>query len=182
VLSFDSGYYAMPDGQSAKVEISTDGGRSWTRIWHQEASNAIGHITIPVPAAAGKPGVRVRFRYTGTDSWYWAIDNIFLGTRTCVPQTGGLLTGTVTDHATGQPVNGAQITGTASPQPQPWPTGISQATSDPAHPGGIYWLFSPSGSQQFTATAPGYATAAATATVTTGQVTRQDWTLTPAGG
>jgi hypothetical protein len=182
VLSFDSSYYAVPGTQFADVEVSTDGGHTWTQVWHREALNAIGHFTIPVPAAAGQPDVRVRFSYAGRNGWYWAIDDIFLGTHTCVPQPGGLLAGQVTDHATGQPVNGAQITGAASPQPQSWPTGISQATSDPAHAGGIYWLFSPAGSQQFTATASGYTTAAATVSVTAGQVTRHNWALTPAGG
>jgi hypothetical protein len=183
LLSFDSSYYGVSRGQSAEVDISTDGGRNWTRIWHQEASNAIGQVTLALPAAAGKPGVRARFSYTGHNGWYWSVDNVFLGTRTCVAQAGGLLTGTVTDHATGQPVNGAQITAAASPQPQPWPTGISQSTGDPDHPGGVYWLFSPAtGSQRFTASAAGYTTATATASITAGQVTRRDWSLTPAGG
>ncbi len=180
-LQFDTAYYAAPAHQAATVQLSTDGGRSWPAIWHQDTANAIGHVTIPIPAAAGQRDVRVRFHYTGLGAWYWAVDNVFTGTRTCIPQPGGLLLGVVTGQASGAPVNGAQITSSAQPQPPAWPAGISQGTADPALPGGFYWLFTPAGSQQLTATAAGYTTATATADVTAGAITRQDFALTANG-
>ena len=182
-LTFDTAYYAVPRGQSAQAALSTDGGKTWATVWHQSTANALGQVQVPIPQAAGKPDVRVRFRYTGRNGWYWALDGVFVGTRACVPSPGGLIAGLVTSHATGTPVNGAQVTSTATAGGLPWPEGISLPTSDPALPGGFYWLFSPAtGSQQFTAAATGYATATATVNVTPDQVTRQDWALAPAAG
>jgi carboxypeptidase family protein len=177
-LSFDTGYYAA-SRQSAAVELSVDGGQHWATVWQRSATDAVGHVSIPVPAAAGQPDVQVRFRYTGT-GWYWAVDNVFLGTHACVAQPGGLLLGVVTGQATGNPVDGAQVT-TASTQAPAWPAGTAQATSDPALPGGFYWLFTPAGAQQVTATAAGYSAATATVDIPDGSIARRDFVLTARG-
>jgi hypothetical protein len=181
-VQFDSAYYAATSGQSsASVWLSVDGGRSWSTVWQRDASNAIGQITIPIPQAAGKTSVEARFGYAARGGWYWAIDNIVVGSDLCAPQPGGLVAGVVSDAAGSNPVNGATIT-SAGAQPQPWPAGISLANADPALPGGFYWLFTPAGAQQLSAAAAGYATASASVTVTADQVTRHDWALTPSGG
>jgi hypothetical protein len=174
-LSFDSAYYAAP-GQDAEVRLSTDGGHSWTSVWHQSTTNAIGHVDVPLPRAANAKKVRVRFAYRGRSAWWWSVDNVLIGTPTCVAKPGALVVGTVTDHSTGGPVNGATVsTGAAS--------GLSTTTGDPDRPGGFYSLFTPAtGSGQLTASADGYATATKTTTLTSNGVTRVDWSLTPAGG
>jgi hypothetical protein len=183
-ISFDSAYY--PDlpassAPSASVQLSLGNGRDWTTVWHQAGGNALGPISIPIPQAAGHAGVQARWVFTGGGLGYWAVGDVLIGTNTCAPQKGGLLAGVVTDKATGSPVNGAQIADTASP-PYPWPEGTSLATTDPALPGGFYWLFTPAGNQQLTASASGYASASATVNVARDQVTRQDWVLTATGG
>jgi hypothetical protein len=182
-LAFDSAYYAAttPARESASAQVSVDGGRSWSTVWQQGSANAIGHVSVGLPAAAGKVGVRVRFHYTGMAAWYWAIDNIFIGSHTCVPQHGGLLIGTVTDQATGKPVNGVHVTSSALAQPPAWPAGITVGTEDPAAPAGSYWLFTPAGSQQLAAAATGYTTATTTVNIPDGTITRQDFGLSATG-
>lgn len=176
-LEFDTAYYPTGRGQAARVDLSIDGGKTWAAIWHRTAANAIGPINIPVPQAAGHHSVRVRFRYSGTGGWWWAVDNVLVGTRRCVPEPGGMLAGLVTARSSGHPVNGATVTSAA----QPGVSGISAGTGDPNLPGGFYWLFSPrTGRQTFVTAAPGYATATATVKIAAGQVTRHNWPLTAA--
>lgn len=180
-IAFDSAFYPAGGGEAASVQLSTDGGRDWSTVWRR-ASNALGPVTIPIPGAAGHASVRARFRFTGRGSGYWAVGQVLIGTPTCVPQRGGLVAGTITSQPSGQPVDGAQIASSASPQPQAWPAGFSLASADPALPAGFYWLFAPAGGQRVTATAQGYATSAARVFVAANRVTRHDWTLVPAKG
>ncbi len=181
-ISFDSAYY--PDGghDSASVQLSTDGGHTWSTVWRQSASNALGPMTIAIPQAAGDTSVQARWTFTGGGPGYWAVGGVLIGTATCAPQSGGLVAGVVTSGPASTPVNGATVTSAQAPGPQPWPEGTSLASADPALPGGFYWLFTPAGSQQLSATAAGFATGTATADVTAGQVTHQDWALTTTGG
>jgi hypothetical protein len=188
-VGFDSAYYpevAAGSGRdragvSASVQLSVDGGR-WATVWQQASANALGPVSIPVPQAAGHAKVQARWVFTGSGLGYWAVGDVTIGTPGCTPQKGGLLAGIVTAKPTGEPVNGAVIASAASPRPQPWPAGISLATADPALPGGFYWLFIPSGSQQLTVTAAGFTTASAAVNVRPGQVTQQDWALTASAG
>jgi hypothetical protein len=173
-LTFATAYYAAARGQTASVDLSADGGKTWATIWHQASSDVIGQVDIPVPRAAGRAAVRVRFDYSGSGGWWWAVDDILVGSHDCVPVPGGMLVGLVTDQATGQPVNGALVTSVGAGA-----SGISAGTGDPGVPGGFYWLFTPkAGSQSFTATAPGYSSSVATVNIGSGQVTRHDWALT----
>jgi carboxypeptidase family protein len=196
VIGFDSAYYPdVPASQTtgnqasqrggepaAAVQLSTDGGRRWATVWHQNTGDALGPISIPVPQAAGHTSVEARWVFTGGGYGYWAIGAVLIGTPSCAPQPGGLVAGVVTDKTSTGPVNGAQVADTASPPPYPWPDGTSLATSDPALPGGFYWLFIPAGARNLSVGAAGYATATATVNVARDQVTHQDWTLTSAGG
>ncbi len=179
-LTFDTAYYAVAHGQTASVDVSLNSGSSWTTVWHQDRSNAIGHMAIAVPQAAGKQGVEVRFHFTGNGGWYWSVDDIFLGTHTCVPVAGGIVAGVVTDKATGQPVIGATVVSNADPRD----SGVSIATpEDAAEADGYYWLFSRlSGSQQFTATVAGGTPTTSAVDVVPDKLTFHDWALTTTGG
>jgi hypothetical protein len=177
-LEFDTNYYAAP-GQTATAQLSVDGGKTWTSLWHSGASNFAEHVSIAAPAAAGQHDVRVRFHYAGSGGWYWGIDNVFVGAHTCVAQRGGLLVGVVTDHTTGKTLNGAQVTRVGQTQQPAFPAGFALATADPALPGGYYWLFSPTGSQQLTTAKPGYTTATTTVEIGADQLVRHDVALTP---
>jgi Carboxypeptidase regulatory-like domain len=175
-VSFDTAYFATPKGESASVDLSLDGGATWATIWHQSTANAIGHTELPIPQAAHHSAVRVRFHYTGSKAWWWAVDNVFVGTHTCVPLPGGLVEGLVSDTS-GQPLTGALITSNDRPRE----FAVSVATpDDPNLPDGFYWLFSSlTGKHPFAASDPGHTSSTLTFDVAPSQITRQDWTLAP---
>ncbi len=176
-LSFQSEYYGAP-GQQGTIELSTDGGGSWTPIWHHTTDDVVStspYTTIAIPAAAGKHDVRIRFRYSGDDAWWWSVGNVHVGDPGCTALPGGLVSGLVTDAGTGQAVAGASVTSTT----QPGVSGFATGTGDTAVNGALYSVFSPAtGSQGFTATAAGYSSSTASVNVTADQLTRQDFALT----
>ena len=178
-LEFDTAYYAAPR-QAAEVQLTVNGGKSWSTVWHQAAADAIGHVSIPLPSAAGKDA-RIRFRFTGNDGWYWAVDNVFVGSHACVAQPGGLLVGVVSGKTAGAPVDGARISTSSDHEAPAWPGGLAQATADPALPGGFYWLFCPPGSQRLTVRAAGFTTSTASVRVPAGAITRRNFALTGNG-
>ncbi|NUR03477.1 MAG: hypothetical protein HOY79_45270 [Streptomyces sp.] len=68
---------------SESVEVSLNGGQSWSTAWQAEPGYSNQHVTLPIPQAAGHSGVLVRFHLTGWASVVgsWAIDNVFIGTK-----------------------------------------------------------------------------------------------------
>ena len=161
-------------GSDQEVDLSLDGGQTWTPVWQNRYfGGGSGQVVIPVPQAVGQANVQVRFVYSGSDAGWWSVGNVFIGTRACQPAAGGLVDGVVTDARTGKAVNGAMVTGAASPAE----SALSATTGDPALPSGFYSLFSPAGTQQFTATSNGYAQSTGTLNVAASGVTRQDWAL-----
>jgi N-acetylneuraminic acid mutarotase len=175
-ISFDTSYQLWPGGQTADVDLSLDGGQTWTNVWEQTTSTVNGQVIIPIPQAAGQSDVQVRFHYSNNGyGWWWALDNVFIGTQKCSATPGGLVAGTVTDHNTGDPLNGASVTNdTTSGQ-----TGVSAANqADPNLSNGFYWMFaSPPGGDQFTASDSNYTSPTQTVTVAKNAVTHQDWSL-----
>jgi Subtilase family/Carboxypeptidase regulatory-like domain len=70
------------------VEVSLDGGRTWTKAWtHAGYPGAPGPavLVVPIPQANGKADVRFRLFYQGQRSGWWAVDDVFVGHRTCTP-------------------------------------------------------------------------------------------------
>jgi hypothetical protein len=64
------------------VEYSTNG-TTWTALQTHTATvgatDAFVNATVALPAGAlGQGSVRIRFRYTGTWDWWWAVDNVTL--------------------------------------------------------------------------------------------------------
>jgi subtilisin family serine protease len=73
---------------TAAVDLSVDGGRTWATVWHLTGfPGAPGpdRQVVPLPGAAGRRGVAVRLHYLGQWSGWWAVDDLFLGDRACVP-------------------------------------------------------------------------------------------------
>ncbi|MFL6075948.1 MAG: carboxypeptidase regulatory-like domain-containing protein [Mycobacteriales bacterium] len=159
---------------TATVDVSLDGGRTWATAWRSAGfPGEPGPATriVALPQAAHQAKVRVRFHYTGSWSRWWAIDDVFVGNRTCAPVAGGLVVGQVTDAASGAGLVGATVTGGGA-------TATTVSTpDDPALGDGWYRLFTAAGTPALTATAAGYAPRTATATVTADQVTRLDLPL-----
>ena len=124
-LDFES---ALPstyrlDGAVADVDVSTDGGASWTTVWHHEdVVPGPSHESVPLDAYAGDSSVRVRFHFTGGLTGIWEVDDVAIGTRTLQALPGGLLVGRVTDANTGAGVPGASVTSPPRPPtpPGPW--------------------------------------------------------------
>jgi N-acetylneuraminic acid mutarotase len=173
-IGFDTYYNEFP-GQTADVDLSLDGGQTWSNVWEQTDTSVQGHVDIPIPQAAGQSDVQVRFHFISSFGWWWSLDNVFIGTRTCAPSPGGIVAGVVTDNNTGAPVNGAKVASNANPGQ----FGISAANpGDPNFANGFYWLFaSPAGSTQFTASDGNYAPGTAAVNVASNFVTQQNWVM-----
>jgi hypothetical protein len=165
---------------TATVQVSVNGGTTWTSVWtNAGAAGGPGPAAtaVPLPQAAGKPDVKVRFGYLGEWSGYWEIDNVFIGNRTCDQQAGGLLVGRVADSS-GNAINGATVASVTNPAQKT----ITVATpGDGSVNGGLYELFvTGTGSQQYTASATGYTSATQSVTITSGEVSSLNFTLTAA--
>jgi N-acetylneuraminic acid mutarotase len=175
ILTFDTLYRDL--NSVAEVQLSTDGGATWSNIWSANGSDVSGHIKVPLGDSAKTSTVQVRFHYTGTWAWYWEVDNVFVGSMTFQPIHGGILAGIVTDANTGAGVNSATITSDTD-------EGLSTTThptGDPAVGDGFYEMFSPLvGRQGFTASKHGYGPLNEPATVGANTTTRLDFSL-PAG-
>lgn len=174
-IGFDTDYKGWPEDQIGNVDFSVNGGASWRTIWHQDTDDVLGHVEIPIPAAAGKANIEVRFHFEGAWGEWWLLDNVFIGTRTCSPIVGGLVAGVVRDQNTNAPVNGALV----SSDEHPAVFGVSAATpDDPGLPDGFYWLFSPQvGQLPFTASDGKYVAQSEQVGVTRGSVTHKNWLL-----
>jgi N-acetylneuraminic acid mutarotase len=178
VLQFDTDMQINGGGE--EVWVSDNGGTYEYNVWTSDPNGDDPTLSIPGPATvtvplpsqmAGQPDVQVFF----DGGPFWEVDNVFVGDLSCVPVAGGMVVGQVSDRNTGQPVNGAQVSlsgssTTVTSEPEP---------DDPAVGGGLYWMFSPAGSQTLTASASslGFSPASAGVTVATGAVTQADFDL-----
>ncbi len=173
IIGFNSDYRSL--SSVADVDLSIDGGQTWSTVLHQvDAVRGPVFQQIPIPQAAGKSAVQVRFHYTGTWAWWWEVDNVLVGTRTCDPTHGGLVAGQVTDRNTGAALNGAKVkhnddgrVATSAPTPE-----------DPNLGDGFYWMFSPlTGPHPFTASRGGYTDETKSVDVATDFTRRADFSL-----
>ncbi|GAB3440937.1 hypothetical protein GCM10027436_24900 [Actinophytocola sediminis] len=171
VLSFDTRYLGAARQQAA-VEYSTDG-RRWRPLWTAGTASVFGPRSVPIAQAAQ---VRIRLTFTGRGGGYWAVDNLFVGTRTCVPHAGGLLIGEVTDES-GKPLLGTEIR--VADRSETY--AISREFPDDAHSpdAARYRLFVPTGSTRVTATRDDHASVTDDVTVARDRVTIHDFQLHP---
>jgi len=172
-FKYDFRWYSYGENEIADVDVSVNGGTTWTNVWQRSGANDRGPKTARVNLSAlavGKSDVRVRFHYYNANyEWWWQVDDVFVGTSTCAPTAGGLIVGEVTDANTGAAVaavlrDDAGYTAQASTHNAP---GV----------GAFYTLFAPAGTHVVTATATGYAPGVVTATVTAGVAVAHDIAL-----
>jgi len=175
VLTFNDDYSGAYNSV-ADVDLSLDGGTTWTNVWEQTGGGDIGNpVHIDLPRAAGQPSVRVRFHYTASYAFWWAVDDVMLGVRNCDPSPGGLVAGRVTDGNTRQPLDAATVTSDDKPAEQ---AATAAVPADPAAGDGFYWMFSSlTGRRPFTAARPAYVPATTTLDVAPGGMTRADFVL-----
>jgi len=163
------------NSDTAEVEVSIDGGATWTSVWRASGSApGPGTIIADMSFAAGQPGVQVRFHYAVFFGLWWEVDDVAIGPVSCSSLTGGLLVGSVSDANTGLGLSGATVTALAD--------GSSTTTAPaPGQGDGYYTLFAAgSGSQDFQAEADLHTSLTRSATITPDAVVRLDFAL-PAG-
>ena len=169
-LGLDEDYIAS-NTQTASIDVSTDGGATWTNLWQFAGSSGRivqGNQTFDLSEiASGQPDVRARFQFTSfIGQSYWAIDNVFLGARACAPVPGGLVAGQVLDANTSKPLGDATVTRVDAP--------AETARTD----AGFYWMFaSATGSQQYAAAHRAYSTRTSSVEVAPNSVKRADFSL-----
>ena len=156
VIRFNQDFNQLDD-DTADVDLSIDGGTTWTNVLRQETDVRGPKLTeIPIPQAAGKAQVQVRFHYYDASyEWWWEVDNVLIGSQvTCVPVDGGLVVGNVRDKNDDSYVNGATVTS----KDRPAEKAVTVATpDDPGLADGFYWIYSSlTGAHPFTATAGNY--------------------------
>ena len=163
----DAGY-----GSQAAVDVSTDGGTTWTNIW--DATSDVpgpGTQVADMSVAAGHANVKARFHYAAFWAWWWQVDNVDIGPFSCAVLPGGLVVGNVTDANTGLGLNGATVTALDA-------GGSATTVAAPGQGDGFYSLFvAGSGSQNFEASADLYTSLTKNATVTTNAAVRLDFSL-----
>ncbi len=162
--------------QLARVDRYTvDGGTTWNRVWQATTEDQQGPLELALPLAANQSNVRVRFHYSGEFAYYWEVDDVYIGHKSCGTVPGGLVAGFVRDDNTEQPVNGASV----KRADHPADAAVTMATpNDPGIPDGFYELFSTAaGSHPFVASKSNYANSRATVAVSSNGVTRKDFRL-----
>ncbi|MGI5133845.1 carboxypeptidase regulatory-like domain-containing protein [Streptomyces sp. CA-106110] len=173
-IAFDTDYRGSST-QTGDVDVSTDGGKTWTTLWHQTFQWVFGpsHVEIPLTGYAGQSDVRVRFHYT-SPGVYWEVDDVSMVDRVLTPVPGGLISGTVADGNTGQGIVGATVTNADSSV-----RAMTSATpDDPAIGDGFYAAFVPgSGNQGFTATMPSYTQTEKSVKIAADKAVQQDFVL-----
>lgn len=169
-LAFDTDYEGSGD-QVGDVDVTTDGGRTWTTVWHQTQLWGTGRVEIPLTEYAGERAVQVRFHFTGP-GMLWAVDDVTVAERVLKPVPGGVLSGTVTDANTRRGLIGATVSGGGASAP------TLATTGDPRVGDGLYRLFVLGGGRHaFTAAKPSYRDASGKATVARDAVAKTSFVL-----
>ncbi len=93
VLSFDQRCDTEATYDFGIVEISSNGGASWTEVFRCDGETAWRRVSLPLDALAGAANARLRFRFTSDPSQVgtgWALDNIRLdvGGQACRDSQG----------------------------------------------------------------------------------------------
>ena len=174
-VAFDTQLLSIGTNQTADIDVTTDGGVTWTNVWKRTSTlTGPSHVEVPLTAYAGRSGVQLRFHYTGSGYW-WALDNVFVGQRTYEPVPGGLVAGTVTDANTVEAIVGATVGNGDAPQEKV----ITAATpDDPALDDGFYWMFTTkTGDHALTASRPYYSDLAKTVNVAPDSTTQAAFAL-----
>lgn len=70
-------YYRQEGSQTAQVLAVWDGGTPVAVKSYTAETNGTQTLALTVPAGAS--GLRLRFRYTGSNNWYWVLDNVRVG-------------------------------------------------------------------------------------------------------
>lgn len=182
ILEYDASYIAL--GDSEDLDISVDGGVTWTNVTHWTTSHGTLYglpgeseqVDLGPFIPGGTTNIQLRWHYydlTGGYTWYTQIDNVAIGACQAIP--GGMVEGAVTDANTGSALVGATVSDSNTP---PSTTKTATNAADPNLPAAYYFLFSATnGSDLITASDAGYSNGTATLNVTPDSVTLQNFAL-----
>jgi len=164
-------------GDLADVDVSLDGGATWETI-HSQNTDVRGprQDIVNAPQAGGESAVQFRFHYhQAAFAWWWQVDDVFVGNRTCDPVEAGLVVGQVRDANTDNGIVGATVTSDDNPAE----TATTIATPDDAELGdGFWWIVSSlTGTHPFSAAAENYVSDSADVDVEADWVTEADFVL-----
>lgn len=109
---------------------------------------------------------------------WWAVDNVFVGSRELTPTPAGLLTGTVTDANTGAGLASATVT---SPDEPALSTITAATPEDPNLGDGFFTLTAPLGKHALTAATPHYTERTKTVAARADTAVTSAWRLTAGG-
>lgn len=174
VVAFNHFYVEL--GDTADLDVSVDGGDTWTTVKTYTGENVAVRDTVPLPMAAGQSQVQVRWHfYDANWTLWWQVDDVLLGSMSCDPVgEGGYVFGTVTSGVDDGPISGAKVTDLVTDE-----AGITKDTpTDEGQDDGFYWLFSSlAGTHPFEATARNYSAATQDVDVPDEGAVRADFTL-----
>lgn len=173
-LEFKHDFNHVGGSNVATVEVSDDGGSTWTtELSLTNDDRGPKTVTVSLAGYTGSNNVQVRFVYVGSWSWWWQVDDVnVVEYAACTAGAGELLAGVVTDANSGDGLNGAtvEVDGTSIET-------TTAASADPAFGDGAYHLFVPAGSQTVRASADGYSDATLADTFTDPDARRADFAL-----
>ncbi len=137
----------------ASIEVSKDGGASWQTVYGPVSGQVdldwkYHYVTLDPGYAVSN--LQIRFRFTSDSNLTylgWYLDDITVGSGSCQPADGGLIAGNVLDANTLIGLNGAVVFNESGVSAYSLPTPEDFSLAD-----GFYTLFSPSGTNTFTAT------------------------------
>jgi len=78
-LSFDHKFVYYDEGgdERGRVDISLDGGSTWTNLVTYQGEDLVGRVVLDISSAAGQSNVKIRFHYANAYyDWFWAVDNV----------------------------------------------------------------------------------------------------------
>ena len=182
VLNFRVNYQEYSGNDAMDVDVSGDGGTTWTVMSHITTNYGSLYATggaafsVPITIPNGATQILLRWRYynlvSGFD-WYAQVDNIQVGN--CSPIAGGLVYGQVTDQNTGSGLVGAAVADSNTP---PASTQTFTNAADANLPAAYYFLFSDTNAADvITASDSGYTSGTATLNVTNDSETLQNFAL-----
>ncbi|MBU1661291.1 MAG: carboxypeptidase-like regulatory domain-containing protein, partial [Chloroflexi bacterium] len=182
-LEYTVNYQNYANEDFLDVDISTDGGATWTNVlsWNEDhgafRATPGEDVSLDLSANVGFANTVLRWHYydPALDDWEWyaQIDDVLLGNVSCLPPAdGGLVVGNVYDDNTLDALNGAMVDNKDGYTAEAVATPFDLAVDD-----AFYTIFSPSGSKTFTATLSGYATDVQSVTVVISDTVAQDFYL-----
>lgn len=166
---------------SLDVDISGDGGTTWTTMAHivtnqgkfKSTPGASYSIELGSYIPSGAKSIQIRWRYVNSVNHigsYAEVDNVSVGV--CEVLNGGLVFGQVSDANTGEGVVGAMVTDDQGDRVK-----TIANPADPNFPIGGYLLFSPAGSRTLTVSDYNYANADATFSLNPNAVKTRNFSL-----